>query len=109
MKQHLSTAPPPAPTTTAQSLGALLNSARGIMRKDKGLNGDLDQQYCDYVCANAGKGADAIQQLPQCSIDFTPLLIYVQRVFRFDENSTDISALRRRSRSKEFSTRMYAY
>jgi len=33
---------PPAPTT-AQSLGALLKSARDIMRKDKGLNGDLDR------------------------------------------------------------------
>ena len=29
--------------TTAQSLGALIKSARDIMRKDKGLNGDLDQ------------------------------------------------------------------
>lgn len=29
--------------TTAQSLGALLESARDIMRKDKGLNGDLDR------------------------------------------------------------------
>ncbi len=28
---------------TAQSLGALLKSARDIMRKDKGLNGDLDR------------------------------------------------------------------
>jgi type I restriction enzyme M protein len=41
--------PPPrtkdsTPTpTTAQSLGALLKSARDIMRKDKGLNGDLDR------------------------------------------------------------------
>ena len=34
------TTPPP---TTAQSLGALLKSARDIMRKDKGLNGDLDR------------------------------------------------------------------
>src|SRR5207244_12401963 len=33
---------PPAPTTT-QSLGSLLKSARDIMRKDKGLNGDLDR------------------------------------------------------------------
>jgi len=32
-----------APPTTAQSLGALLKSARDIMRKDKGLNGDLDR------------------------------------------------------------------
>src|SRR5437870_1755292 len=31
-----------APTTT-QSLGSLLKSARDIMRKDKGLNGDLDR------------------------------------------------------------------
>src|SRR3954470_22380075 len=30
-------------TTTSQSLGSLLKSARGIMRKDKGLNGDLDR------------------------------------------------------------------
>src|SRR3954466_6320301 len=29
--------------TTAQALGALLKSARDIMRKDKGLNGDLDR------------------------------------------------------------------
>lgn len=33
-----------APTlTTAQRLGALIKSARQIMRKDKGLNGDLDR------------------------------------------------------------------
>ena len=35
-------APLTAPTT-AQSLGSLLKSARDIMRKDKGLNGDLDR------------------------------------------------------------------
>jgi type I restriction enzyme M protein len=33
----------PQSPTTAQSLGALLKSARDIMRKDKGLNGDLDR------------------------------------------------------------------
>jgi type I restriction enzyme M protein len=32
----------PSPTTS-QSLGSLLKSARDIMRKDKGLNGDLDR------------------------------------------------------------------
>src|SRR5213075_1995296 len=32
----------PAPTT-AQRLGSLVKSARDIMRKDKGLNGDLDR------------------------------------------------------------------
>ena len=32
-----------APLTTAQSLSSLLKSARDIMRKDKGLNGDLDR------------------------------------------------------------------
>ena len=32
-----------APPTTAQSLGSLIKSARDIMRKDKGLNGDLDR------------------------------------------------------------------
>lgn len=32
-----------APMTTAQRLGGLIKSARQIMRKDKGLNGDLDR------------------------------------------------------------------
>lgn len=32
-----------APMTTAQALGSLIKSARDIMRKDKGLNGDLDR------------------------------------------------------------------
>ncbi|MBN9392190.1 MAG: N-6 DNA methylase [Chloroflexi bacterium] len=32
-----------ASLTTAQSLGSLVKSARDIMRKDKGLNGDLDR------------------------------------------------------------------
>src|SRR5690348_8547512 len=32
------------PLTTAQQLGSLIKSARDIMRKDKGLNGDLDRQ-----------------------------------------------------------------
>jgi len=31
------------PPTTAQQLGSLVKSARDIMRKDKGLNGDLDR------------------------------------------------------------------
>lgn len=31
------------PQTTSQALGSLINSARKIMRKDKGLNGDLDR------------------------------------------------------------------
>ena len=31
------------PQTTAQRLGSLIKSARDIMRKDKGLNGDLDR------------------------------------------------------------------
>src|SRR5690606_18995966 len=33
----------PQPVTTAQQLGSLIKSARDIMRKDKGLNGDLDR------------------------------------------------------------------
>lgn len=32
-----------SPATTAQQLGSLVKSARDIMRKDKGLNGDLDR------------------------------------------------------------------
>ncbi len=31
------------PLTTAQQLGSLMKSARDIMRKDKGLSGDLDR------------------------------------------------------------------
>lgn len=34
---------PDQPLTTAQRLGSLVKSARDIMRKDKGLNGDLDR------------------------------------------------------------------
>ena len=34
---------PDKPLTTAQRLGSLIKSARDIMRKDKGLNGDLDR------------------------------------------------------------------
>src|SRR5271165_6825806 len=40
--QHNKSSSVPAPTT-AQALGSLLKSARDIMRKDKGLNGDLDR------------------------------------------------------------------
>ncbi len=32
-----------APKTTAQRLDSIVKSARKIMRKDKGLNGDLDR------------------------------------------------------------------
>src|SRR5258708_751308 len=32
-----------APTSTAQQLGSIVKSCRDIMRKDKGLNGDLDR------------------------------------------------------------------
>src|ERR1700730_683055 len=41
-RKPTSSANGPAPTT-AHSLGSLLKSARDIMRKDKGLNGDLDR------------------------------------------------------------------
>ncbi len=34
---------PEIPLTTAQQIGSLIKSARDIMRKDKGLNGDLDR------------------------------------------------------------------
>lgn len=34
---------PDQPGTSAQQLGSLVKSARDIMRKDKGLNGDLDR------------------------------------------------------------------
>lgn len=37
------TKPAAPPKTTAQQLGSLIKSARDIMRKDKGLNGDLDR------------------------------------------------------------------
>ena len=35
--------PTPKPLTTAQHLDGIIKSARKIMRKDKGLNGDLDR------------------------------------------------------------------
>lgn len=35
--------PAKAPLTTSQQLGSIIKSARDIMRKDKGLNGDLDR------------------------------------------------------------------
>lgn len=38
-----STKTPEQPKTTAQQLASLIKSARDIMRKDKGLNGDLDR------------------------------------------------------------------
>lgn len=43
MPPKTKTSAPEAPTTTVQVLGSLLKSARDIMRKDKGLNGDLDR------------------------------------------------------------------
>src|SRR6059036_3795147 len=33
----------PLPRSTAQQLGSLIKSCRDIMRKDKGLNGDVDR------------------------------------------------------------------
>jgi type I restriction enzyme M protein len=33
----------PEPQTTSQQLGSIIKSARDIMRKDKGINGDLDR------------------------------------------------------------------
>jgi len=42
--------------TTAQSLGAHLKSARDIMRKDKGLNGDLDRLPMSCSAAVLGGG-----------------------------------------------------
>ena len=42
MPRKASVSPSATPTTT-QSLGSLIKSARDIMRKDKGLNGDLDR------------------------------------------------------------------
>src|SRR3984893_19069032 len=41
-RKPTSSANGPAPTTS-QSLGSLIKSARDIMRKDKGLDGDLDR------------------------------------------------------------------
>jgi len=32
-----------APKSTAQNLGSIIKSCRDIMRKDKGLNGDIDR------------------------------------------------------------------
>ena len=43
--------------TTAQSLGAVLKSARDIMRKDKGLDGGLDSlPVCSRSSGLSGRG-----------------------------------------------------
>ena len=43
------------PLTTAQQLGSIIKSARDIMRKDKGLNGDLDRlPMLTWVQTSAG-------------------------------------------------------
>ena len=42
-KKKASTKKEAKPLTTAQRLGSLTKSCRDIMRKDKGLNGDLDR------------------------------------------------------------------
>jgi len=44
--------------TTAQSLGALLKSARDIMRKDKGLNGDPDRRSNSRLLRGSGFRGD---------------------------------------------------
>jgi hypothetical protein len=51
--------------TTAQSLGSLLKSARDIMRKDKGLNGDLDR--LPMHCSAAVLGCGFERRLAACS------------------------------------------
>lgn len=43
MAKKASSKKAPKPLTTAQRLGSLVKTARDIMRKDKGLNGDLDR------------------------------------------------------------------
>ena len=60
--------------TTAQSLGSLLKSARDIMRKDKGLNGDLDRlpmltwimflKFLDDLNAEGGRGGTRRKEIP---------------------------------------------
>ena len=63
-----------APLTTAQALGSLIQSARKIMRKDKGLNGDLDRlplltwimflKFLDDLEAQRGRGKAGRQEVP---------------------------------------------
>ena len=43
MPRHPANGATPTTATTAQQLGGIIKSARDIMRKDKGLNGDLDR------------------------------------------------------------------
>ena len=48
--------------TTAQALGSLLKSARDIMRKDKGLNGDLDRlPLLTWICRVADEQRSAVR------------------------------------------------
>ena len=48
--------------TTAQQLGSIIKSARDIMRKDKGLNGDLDRLPM-LTCIMFLKFLDDIEQI----------------------------------------------
>ena len=54
--------------TTAQSLGALLKSARDIMRKDKGLNGDLDR--LPIACSAAVLGCEFKHRPGACPLNW---------------------------------------
>lgn len=52
-----------APMTTSQMLGSLLKSARDIMRKDKGLNGDLTLKAKPRYVEATDEQSEVCQQL----------------------------------------------
>jgi len=58
--------------TTARSLGALLKSARDIMRKDKGLNGDVDRLPAFGISSDVPPLQGGVDLVVTCSWAFSP-------------------------------------
>src|SRR5260370_12083735 len=56
----------------AESPGALLKSARDVMRKDKGLNGDLDHLPVLGVASDAPHLQGGVDLVVACSWAFSP-------------------------------------
>jgi type I restriction enzyme M protein len=76
------------PPTTAQSLGALLRSARDIMRTDKRLNGDLDWlPMPTWIMFLKFLDDLEIQRAGEAKNDCKKFNFYETTAFRFDIHS----------------------
>ena len=59
-------------STNGHSLGALLKSARDVMRKDMGLNGDLDRLPAFGVSSDVPPLQGGVDLVVNCSWAFSP-------------------------------------